>query len=272
MNQITQKNEIIEYDREGKIVEATHEDQSTADYQRTPGRRSYGSRNGGNRGDGGSGWKYFFRFLTVLVIAVAVTIPILSCSKAVYNNTPAAMGDRLADRVENFFRDGFTPSIEQQITVYQVKNALEDIGELATYKYEYTDYQDVEESKKILWDLIDLSSTMKLQYSGTIKAGYDLDDVDVKVSNELKAIIVSLPDKAKILDNYIDLNSVQVVEAKENIFNQFDHDSVVDYLENSEEAALEKATADGIYEKAEAHLKEIIETKLEEFEYKILFL
>lgn len=264
MNQISQNNEIIEYDRDGQLPEPVQEMQS----------HSAGPKDRGNRnGKGGGAWKIILIIAAVIVTLAVIAMVLLqqaigTFGKIAYENSPAGF----ADRAEGFFEEGFTPVESQQLTVIQVENELKDIGELATYKYEYTDCQDVKEVKKVLWDMIDLTSTMKLQYSGVIKAGYDLDDVDVKVSNELRAIIVTLPLKAQILDNYVEIDSVEVVEAEENIFNQFEQDSAVNYLENSRAEALKKAEDDGLYEKAEEHLKEIIEEKLNGFDYKIMFL
>ena len=112
---------------------------------------------------------------------------------------------------------------------------------------------------------------MSVEASGIAKVGYDVYHIRTRIDNESQTIYISLPEP-QVLDNYVIWDSVVSVE-KNNILNPIDFEQYRELISELEGLGLEKAEADGIYQKAEEQLKVLIENFLSEFaEYEIVFM
>ena len=155
-------------------------------------------------------------------------------------------------------------SPRQEITVVTVERRLEAIGELATYAMNYSGYTEEESARQLLGLKIPgTRHTVKIAYSGTIKAGYEIADIAVDVDAAAGVIRITLP-PVKVISNAIDEDSLQYVE-KNNIFNPIKGDAAAQYLDDIRKKELDKAVEMGLYEKAEENAKAIIAEKLADY-------
>lgn len=154
---------------------------------------------------------------------------------------------------------------DMDVTVYDVKHQMSPIGEMATYEYTYEGHEKIEDSIAVSdsWNIPFTEHTIDIEYSGVIKAGYEMDDMDLSVDTERKVINVVLPE-VQVLDNYVDTYSTV---DKNNVFNPIESDEAQEYLDGVvEPKELNKAEEEGIYEEAEEHAKELIKDQLSYFE------
>ena len=104
-----------------------------------------------------------------------------------------------------------------QIDAVVLQNQLTEIRELATVTYAYTNMAQFESSSDFYGVKVPFTTkSFILTYDGTIKAGVDLEEVQVEVSG--KTITVTLPE-AQVLSHEIDEDSIQVFDETKNVFN-----------------------------------------------------
>lgn len=153
-------------------------------------------------------------------------------------------------------------------TVYE---KLQDIGELATYSYEYQNVREFKSSKQLFgYNIPGTSHIIQLKYNGVIKAGYEVAGIVIHVDNDSNIIYVTLPE-VQILDNYIDTDNLTYAE-QNNIFNPISGEEVTEGLDLIKQEELEKAEQSGIYELAEGSAKALINGLLSDFtEYTVNF-
>lgn len=158
-----------------------------------------------------------------------------------------------------------------EITTVQVWEKLHEIDELSTYMKEYTGQTDPISSTKgvPLFDGL-TENTVEITYSGVIKVGYEVGDIQVEVNSDKEIIFITLPEP-KILDNYIILDNT-LFEEKNNWFNPINVTDVNTYLVQIEEAELGKAIENGIFVEAEKSMKSIVTNFLAVFaDYEVVF-
>lgn len=162
-------------------------------------------------------------------------------------------------------------STKEELSDTVVKRKLLSIGELATYAYEYEDIREVKSSKQLgSWNIPGTTHTIRIKYNGTIKVGYQVADIDVKVDNDAMVINVTLPEP-QVTDNYIDMDNLSYSE-QNNIFNPISGEEITEELEDIKNSELEKAESDGIYELAKGNAKALINGLLSDFsDYTVKF-
>lgn len=152
------------------------------------------------------------------------------------------------------------------VSAIEVKHELLSIGELATAKYTYLGQAYIKDYRNVLGlDIPFTSHTILITYSGVVKVGYVVDDMEVEVKDT--TIYITLP-APRVLDNYID---TYMTEESNNIFNPIETNEVSEKLNEVKEAELEKCRDDA-YDKAEKEVKKTILGLLQVFEdYKVKF-
>ncbi len=161
------------------------------------------------------------------------------------------------------------------LTRDNVMEQLQEISELMTYSEDYAGTANVVDNLQIPYTDFDIWGTqhkIQIVYAGTIKVGYDLNDLKTVVNNQKKEIYITIPDKP-IVDNNLPQEKVTVMQDN-NVFNPIRADEVTVRLAEVKAQQLESAERNGIYEKAETHFKEIIINTLAKVhsEYKVVFL
>ena len=155
----------------------------------------------------------------------------------------------------------------------EIEGKMQEISDLATYKYAYTNTASQESSLKIKdWTVPFTTKRFLVRYDGEIKAGVDLSKVTVKVTEN--AVEITMP-KAAILSHEIDQNSLEILDETKNIFNRI---QIEDYntfqMEQKkicEEYALERGLLDKAYDNAKKVITEMIHTVPDAKDYPVVF-
>ncbi|WP_075680636.1 DUF4230 domain-containing protein [Roseburia sp. 831b] len=163
--------------------------------------------------------------------------------------------DRLSDPVAVY------EEASKQVDISVINAEIQDIGELATVEYLYTDAAKFEDPKKLFGKELPFEFTTKsfvVKWDGVIKAGVDITQVTEEADDTEKKIVVKLP-KAKILSNDIDDDSVEVLDEKDGLFNSIKVEDVKSFDAVSKDDMEQRAIDQGILEKASQNAKEMIE-------------
>jgi len=155
----------------------------------------------------------------------------------------------------------------------EIEGKMQEISDLATYKYAYTNTASQESSLKIKnWSVPFTTKRFLVRYDGEIKAGVDLSKVTVNVTENI--VEISMP-KAAILSHEIDEKSLEVLDETKNIFNRIQIDDYNTFQTEQkkicEEYALERGLLDKAYDNAKKVITEMIRTIPDAQDYTIVF-
>lgn len=157
---------------------------------------------------------------------------------------------------------------KEAITQDILQQQIQEIGELATAKYYYTNMGRYENTLQVGGKNIPFTQKMFIiSYDGTVKAGVELKDI--RVTLEDRVIRVVIPE-AKILSHEVDMESVTVFDEKNSIFNGLATEDVTRFLTEQHVLMEEKAVVSGILEDARQNagnsLKTLYQALLKEHE------
>lgn len=160
------------------------------------------------------------------------------------------------------------PEITSDLITQQLRSA----SELTTLEYLYTNIGKFENNIDFNgWNIPLTTKEFVLSYDGVIKAGIDLEALEVKVEGQ--KIMVTLP-QATITSHIIDEKSIQLFNESKNIFNQISVQDYVDFTKVlKEEKELDLETK-GLLEQAQEKSKEVLTTLIDtltDHEYTIEF-
>ena len=155
----------------------------------------------------------------------------------------------------------------------EIEGKMQEISDLATYKYAYTNTASQESNLKIKnWSVPFTTKRFLVRYDGEIKAGVDLSKVSVSVTDNV--IVITLP-KATILSHEIDENSLEILDETKNIFNRIqieDYNSFqAEQKKICEQYALERGLLQKADENAQKVITEMIHTVPDAQDYTVLF-
>lgn len=145
-----------------------------------------------------------------------------------------------------------------QVTDKLLYQQLQQENELSTVKYFYTAMGKYENS--IQMGNTNIPFTKKsfiIAYDGVIKAGIDMDKVQIHVDG--KKIMIDVP-AAEILSHEVDENSVQVYDEKNSIFNGLSTEDVINFQKEQKEEMEQRAVNSGILEEAEENAKKSLQS------------
>lgn len=159
---------------------------------------------------------------------------------------------------------GASPTQEKvQITDTLLYKQLQQANELSTVKYFYTNMGKYEHSLQL--GSANIPFTKKsfiISYDGVIKAGIDMEKVGIQI--EEKKIIVTVPE-AEILSHEMDMDSVQVYDEKNSIFNGLSTEDVTNFQKEQKAAMEERAIGSGILKEAHENAKQSLQSLYEVF-------
>lgn len=150
--------------------------------------------------------------------------------------------------------------VNPEIKLDIIYSEINEIGELATMEYLFTDAAEFSDSKQLKKWNINIPFTEKsfiLKWDGVIKAGVELDLVSIEFNEDEKKIVVSVP-TAEILSYQIDNDSVEVLDEQDNIFNNITVDDKIKFDAANEEAMKKRAIENGLLEKAQENAEDIL--------------
>lgn len=102
----------------------------------------------------------------------------------------------------------------REVDISVINASIQDIGELATIEYLYTNAGKFEDPKELFGKEVPFEITTKsfiAKWDGTIKAGIDISKVVAEENKISKEITIYIP-KAKILSHEIDDESVETLD------------------------------------------------------------
>lgn len=147
-----------------------------------------------------------------------------------------------------------------------VENQLQQISQLATIRYSYTNMGQFENSNEFYG--IKLPFTTKsfiVAYDGTITAGVDLTEAKVTVTDQKVTIALPAP---QILSHEVDPNSLEVFDETTSIFNPITIEDYTGFQADQQGVMEEKAIQGGLLtqakDQAEAAIGGLITPLLQE--------
>lgn len=164
-------------------------------------------------------WKVVKNTVAVVIIAAAVF------GAGYYVGKLPTADAKIIESSENAGIDLKLPrEVEKTIvTVNEVRAKVQEIGELTSCEGSYIVTKGQDFTRYMLDDIPVPGTTnhIELTCAGSVKAGYDLEDIVVKVDNDSQKIYVSLPE-AKINSNQLTWDSSMEYNEKNNILNPID--------------------------------------------------
>jgi hypothetical protein len=116
------------------------------------------------------------------------------------------------------------------ITSNTITERLSKISELSTSKYSYTNVLSIKDSKKFKdFSIPFTEKSFLVKYSGYVKAGVDLNDIDVLINE--KTVTLNLK-KAKIFDHVINTDDLFVYDEKSSMFNKLSMQDMIYEISN----------------------------------------
>lgn len=159
-----------------------------------------------------------------------------------------------------FFVGKLWPSNENpmKLTSDLLSQQISHISELSTVEYNYTNMGKFENQATFYgWNVPFTIKSFIVSYDGCIKAGIDMNEVEIKVKG--KTISIDIPE-AKILSHEIDEKSIEVFDETRNIFNQISitdyNQFAIDQREKMETNVIEK----GLLKEAQEKVEDVLTT------------
>ena len=152
------------------------------------------------------------------------------------------------------------------ITGEIIRSGLNDIGELATEEYYFTQVETYDSTKSaqlfnITFDLPLTRTKFIYSYDGVIKAGVDFTKIEVEKDDLKRVITVTLP-KPYILSTEIDFDSFELYDEQQSIFNPVSVRDVNDTNRAMIQTAEKDALAKGLLERADKNAETLIKNFL----------
>jgi hypothetical protein len=143
------------------------------------------------------------------------------------------------------------------ITSSQLIERLQDASELTVEKMYYTGIEKFEEGTVPLIT----KNSFFMKYEAVINAGFDMEDVDIDVTDE--QVIVQVP-KARVLSVAIDPNSIEYYDTKFSLIKKTDRKEATKQVQiQAQKSAEEHANDKGLLEEADKRADVIFKGILE---------
>ena len=151
-----------------------------------------------------------------------------------------------------------SPKIELEV----INADIQEIGELATVEYLFTDAAKYSESKQIKeWNIPFTEKSFIIKWDGVIKAGVDVSQIAVTLREMDAVLLVKIP-VATILSYSVDNDSVEMLDENNNVFNKISVNDKIKLDAATESAMKERAIENGLLEKAQTNAQTIISNLL----------
>ncbi len=170
-------------------------------------------------------------------------------------------------RLPEFF--GFnTTSVLTESTIYE---QLAPLSELAFYEYRYTNHVDCTNVPQLMGhDVWATDHWFAFDYSGVIKVGCDLDDIDVLwIDPTTATVMIHLPE-VTVLSNEVAID-MDTYEDRNNICNPLKPREVLEYLYSCREPEYEKAVSLGILDLGMENAQSVITLAIKSLGYTAKF-
>lgn len=155
----------------------------------------------------------------------------------------------------------------RSITSTGIGGTLEDISEMAVEQYSYSAVGRFEEDG---WRALGLRIPLTgkhflIAYDGVVKAGVkNIEKSDVSIDDVTRTVTVNVF-QAEILSNEIEPSSVTVYDQSFNPLNQVKVENYAEFLDSEEKRAEEKAKQNGLLERAQQRVTDLVKAQAEAF-------
>ncbi|MBU5438568.1 DUF4230 domain-containing protein [Tissierella sp. MSJ-40] len=155
-------------------------------------------------------------------------------------------------------------SIKKNVSL--LSNTVEEkvlkLLEMSTVKYNYTNVVAYKDNKQLNGFNVPFSNkSFLIKYSGYIKAGVDLNTVEINVKD--KKTVELILDKPTVFDNVIVEEDVYIYDERDSVFNKLSfkdlYEVLIEEKKNMEKEVIEK----GLLNDAEKNAREILDSLLE---------
>lgn len=148
--------------------------------------------------------------------------------------------------------------VTPEINLAVVKSQMNDIKELVVTEYVFTDFERFTDTKKVKgWSLPGTKKSFSMKWDGIIKAGIDLNDLEMVPDTKAKKIYITIP-AAKITSYSILSDSIEILDESKNIFNPITVSDKISFDSSTEEKMRNRAIENGILEKAQVQAQFVI--------------
>ena len=137
-----------------------------------------------------------------------------------------------------------------------IREGLSNMGVLITQEYYFTQVETYTKEKNI-FIVIPTRSGFMYSYDGAVTAGVDLQQVSVHTDEERGVISIDLPD-SEIQAVTIDRDTFRIYSERESLWNPLKLEDYNISLAEFEDAAKEKALANGILERSDEQAQKLV--------------
>lgn len=148
---------------------------------------------------------------------------------------------------------------EEKVESTTIGASLSDIAELAVEEYAFSDVGKFDQAGlEVLGVHVPFTGrNFLITYDGRVTAGIkDASRIDASVDDASHRITVKLP-AVEVLESHIDADSVQVYDQSMNPINQLRVQDVAGFIADRENAARDKAVAQGLLDRARSRAEEL---------------
>ena len=142
-----------------------------------------------------------------------------------------------------------------------IKESLVELSEWTTLKYEYENVIVSRTNKTLPLpgdNDIKYAETIKLiEYSGYLKAGTNLKEIQLTLDEETKQASVILP-KSQILDNVAETEKMKVEDIKGNILSDYPTQTIIDEINSNKKQLEEEKINQGFLKEANKRIEVMI--------------
>jgi len=148
------------------------------------------------------------------------------------------------------------------ITSELLREQMGPLAELVTEQYIYTNADGMEADQTWIfgWTRPFSSKKIVIKYDGSIRAGVDLSEAVIEVSNG--SVNVTLP-HSRITQNDIPQESISVVELRDGLFNDVTFDDYNEFVSQQKIIMEQKVAARGLLDEADEEAVKIVKSFLE---------
>lgn len=170
----------------------------------------------------------------------------------------------------------FGNSNKAEYTTRTIDFGLSDIGEFATQAGYYTNVNQITKPERTIVgaSIPGTASKAIMTYQGTIKAGLDFDQIQMDVDYENQIVTLKMP-QPRILSNEVDMDSCEIFDVQNSIFNQIDitnyNQSITEMKERAEFQAIQNGILDSAKSNAEILIRSLFKNSNGTDGFELLF-
>lgn len=197
------------------------------------------------------------RLIIGMIIVTGVIVTLIYFSARSMSNVETMQRQKEVDRAE--------------ITNTKIEEKLSQLGKVAACSYEYQNHKKENDFRKLTGkSLAKTDNPVEIIYSGVIKIGYYISDLQYSIDDSNQQIYITLP-RPVILDINLKLDELQCQDENSS-WKRISKDQLAVYFENMKEDELIRVEKQGVYGEMQQKVKTMIQTYFTAFcDYKVVF-